>query len=353
MRVYVNARFLTQPLSGVQRYARELVAALAARGAFRIIALVPASVTRPAGWDGVEIRLVPGGRGHLWEQRILARAAMDGPLLSLTGSGPLSHPCHVLAIHDANIWDVPQAFSWRYRSWHRHMRPALARRAAGLITVSQYSAQRLASCLGVAASRFTVIGNSAEHIRQVAPDPGILGRHGLSAQPYLLALGSAGPNKNIEALLQAHARLADAPQIVLAGGNLPGLAQGQPDCLCVGRVSDAALRALYEGAQGFVFPSLSEGFGIPPLEAMQLGVPVLAARSGALPEILGDAALWCDPLSEVSMVEGLQKLSALSGPARRWQIAAGQSRAAQFSWAHSAAMLKELLSEHVTRRWAA
>lgn len=342
MRLAINARFLGQPLSGVQRFGREIVAALDARlvadaGLRRrlgpVVAYAPEGVADP-GWQAVDLQRVPGGRGHAWEQGALWRAARDAVLVSPGNAGPLRHRAQVLVLHDANLWEIPEAYGWRYRALHRALRPRLARRAAELVTVSRYSARQLAGVLGVAEARFSVVPNAAEHVLQVRSEPGFLARHGLVRGGYLLCVGNRSPNKNIARLVAAHERAGDVPPLVVAGGVAPGLAAG-PAVQGLGRVTDGALRALYEGACGFVFPSLFEGFGIPPLEAMELGCPVLAARAGALPEVLGDAALWCDPLLVADMARGVRALAGMGADERARLVRVGRAQAARYRWAGS------------------
>lgn len=344
MTVYVNGRFLMQPVSGVQRFARELLGALDAQGA-ALTVLAPEGAQNP-GWRHIALRIVPGGQGHLWEQTALFSASRDGRLLSLGNSGPLRHRDHILALHDANIYEIPQAFSRRYRMLHKAVRPHLARRAAALITVSRFSAGALARHLGVAQARFHILPNGADHIARIVPDPAVLPRLGLMPQGYILSVGNQSPNKNIARLIAAHGRAGGLP-LVVAGGGVPGIVAadvaGSAQVHLPGRVSDAELRALYDGAAGFVFPSLYEGFGIPPLEAMACGVPVLAARGSALPEVLGDAPIWFDPRDETDMTRALRQFAALPPAERSAMRARGHARAGTFTWAHSAQRLSAIL----------
>lgn len=357
MTLFINARFLTQPTSGVQRYAIELLTALDRKfqeddglrcALGPVTAFHPGALTSDPGWKAIELRSLPGGSGHSWEQGALWRASRKGTLLSLGNSGPLLHQRHVLALHDANIWDIPGAFSVRYRLFHRTLRPLLACRARALITVSRFSARRLATCLGVPADRFAVIANAATHIRTTTPDLSALDRFGLRHKGYLLAVGNQSPNKNIGRLIEAHAKSGAATlPLVVAGGSAPGLSEICPEkrrrVRQLGRVHDSELRALYDGAAGFAFPSLYEGFGIPPVEAMQLGIPVLASRRTALPEVLGKAPLWFDPLSISDMVRVLRAFSELDESGRKKMTELGYRQAAKFSWERSAARLAGVL----------
>lgn len=292
-------------------------------------------------------RVCAGGSGHIWDQTTLARTARDGVLLSLANAGPLRHTAHVLCLHDAHLYDMPEAFSRGYRAVHRFLRPRLARRARGLITVSRHSAQQLAAHLDVPETRFEIVPNSADHCQFWPHSVGAVAKYGLAPKTYLLTLGNQTPNKNIGALIKAHALAGpDVPSLVIAGGAAPGLAsvtQSAARVHVLGRVPDEDLRALYEGAAGFVFPSLNEGFGIPPLEAMQLGVPVLCAKAGAMPDVLQDAPMWFDPLSIEDMAGKLVLFSGLSPADLEEKIRLGHQTAAQYSWAKNAAKLMAVL----------
>ncbi|WP_415919319.1 glycosyltransferase family 4 protein [Tateyamaria sp. SN6-1] len=351
MTVFVNGRFLTQPVSGVQRYARELLSALdhllAQSGGPDIEVLLPYDVATPE-WQVLRTRVVRGGRGHLWEQGALAHAARGGRLLSLGNAGPLTHGAHVVCLHDANLFDIPEAFSPRYRAAHRLLRPALARRAQTLLTVSHHAAGRLSHHLGVPRSRFEIVRNSAAHVLRWPVRHGVPERYGLHPDGYLLSVGNQSPNKNLSALTQAHALAGEtAPPLAIVGGAAPGVAladAGQGGRVhMLGRVPDEDLRGLYEGARGFVFPSLFEGFGIPPLEAMQLGVPVLCARAGAMPEVLGQAPVWFDPRDVGDIMVSLQAFARLTARDRRSMAVIGRAVAAQYQWADSARVLRDIL----------
>lgn len=353
MMLYINGRFLTQPVSGVQRYARELLGALDQLlsdgcGSFGPVeVLVPHAVEAP-DWKVLRVRVVRGGAGHVWEQGALARAARGGILVSLGNAGPLLHSNHVLCLHDAHLFDIPQAFSRRYRLWHRALRPALARRARALITVSAHSAQALGQHLGIAATRFNIVPNSAQHVHDWASATDAPLRYGLDAGGYLLSVGTQSPNKNLAALIAAHAQAGpDVLPLALVGATVPGLAKaatGQGRVHQLGRVPDNDLRGLYEGAAGFVFPSLHEGFGIPPLEAMELGVPVICARSGAMPDVLGDAPLWFDPRDSVDMTRALQDFAQMSEGDSQKMIERGHRVASGYRWRDSALQLQKVLT---------
>lgn len=354
--VVINGRFLTQPLSGMQRYAQELVGALDARleaepelrARLRPVVLVPRGERRAPGWRHIPIRQVGRLKGHAWEQIDLAIAARKAVLLNLISAGPLAHSRSILVMHDAAVFAHPEHFSRAYRTLHRFLRPRLARRASKLVTISEFSRRELARYCGVPESAFTIIPDSAEHILAVTPDPSVLARHGLEPGRYGLTVGNQTPNKNIALAIRAFVRAAPPGwRLAVAGGGSDrifagGAVEDHPAVARLGRVSDGELRALYENAGLFLFPSRYEGFGVPPLEAMALGCPVLSSDSSAMPEVLGDAALYFRSDDEGDCATQIDAL--LGSPVRGVPLkAAGLGRAACFSWAQGGRDLASLL----------
>ncbi len=283
----------------------------------------------------------------------LARAARGTRLISLCGSGSAMQVDQVLVIHDANIWDIPANFPAGYRWFHGAMRPFLARRVRQVATVSHAAAAALAPRLGIAVDRIAVVPNGAGHLAGTVPDRDALSRYGLTPGGYLLAVGNQSPNKNLARLAVAHARAAGSgsvrvPPLVIAGGMasgvMPAALEPRAGLHVLGRVSDGALRALYDGATAFLWPPLSEGFGIPPLEAMALGVPVLSSRTSAMPEVLGDAPAWFDPHDTDDMAEAILSVLQLSEAERAGMVARGLERAGFWTWDKAALALRELVA---------
>ncbi|WP_338549484.1 glycosyltransferase family 4 protein [Roseovarius phycicola] len=361
MTLFINGRFLTQPLSGVQRYAHELVQALddllvrqpSVKARFgQVVVLTPfvsgAVHERLPCYRRIEIFSTGASQGHVWEQSRLYQISKDDVLLSLGNCGPLAHEAHVVAFHDAHVFEMPEAFSPGYRRWHRFLRPRLAQRAKSLITVSQHSAHSLSPWLRIDPAQFAVIPNSAEHVLRTQDNPNALDTFGLARRGYFLSVGNQSPNKNLIRLISAHRETGcDMPPLAIVGDAPRALNKaklGRYDSLRVlGRVQESDLCGLYKGAAGFVFPSLNEGFGIPPLEAMQLGVPVLSSNATAMPEVLGDAPMWFDPRDQLGMTLALKRFASMSEEERRSRIAKGKLRAARFSWRASAEALVEVL----------
>jgi glycosyltransferase involved in cell wall biosynthesis len=348
--IAINGRFLTQRTTGVQRVAGEIVRALdglvGEKCAPPIRLLAPSGTAAP--WlSHITPETVGGGAGQLWEQRVLPRAARGTVLLNLGNTAPLRVGSRqAVVIHDAGVFDTPESYAFAFRSWYRLLHRALAWQGARIITVSEFSRARLALRLGLDPARIGVIPEGAEHILREPPDTAILARHGLRPGGYALAVGTGAAHKNLAALGGAAAWLTGhGLALAAAGARDPSVfagSGGTAGVIALGRVSDAELRALYAHALCLVFPSRYEGFGLPPLEAMACGCPVVAAHAASVPEVCGDAALWFDPAVPESLTGALARLRAEPDLAARMR-AQGLGRAATFTWRRAAQALLALL----------
>jgi glycosyltransferase involved in cell wall biosynthesis len=350
--IYINGKFLAQPLTGVQRYARQLLLAVDRHlqehpGADRWVLLRPAGAAAPFLQRVHSREVGPAGlQLHLWEQLVLPWAARGALLLSLAGSSPVAARRQMCTLHDAAVFDAPHGYTWAFVAWYRMLFRLQARRALRLLTVSEFSRSRLATQLHLQPVRVGVVPDGADHLDEVSPDDAILARLALHGTRFVLAVASANPNKNIQALKAAFSRAATAPdlRLVLVGSANPAVfaarqeAPTDPRIVHAGTVSDAELVALYRQAAGLVFPSLYEGFGLPPLEAMAQGCPVAAARAGAVPEVCGDAAIYFDPHVQPAIEAAIKRLLE-AGPAVQALRAAGPVQARRWTWARSAAAL--------------
>lgn len=343
----LNGRFLDQSVTGVQRVAQEVMRAadaLAAEGAWpRTRLLAPSGTTLPT-CAALQPEAIGRLTGQAWEQVDLPRALRGDWLLSLGNTAPLAAGRRqTVVIHDASAFDTPESYGFAFRTWYRALHRALARLGARIVTVSLFSRDRLATRLGIDAGRISLMPEGAEHILRSPADPSVLARHGLARHGYVLAVGTGAAHKNLGAVSAAAAILrARGLVLAVAGRADPAVFRGAgtvKGAVALGRVSDAELRALYESAAALLFPSRYEGFGLPPIEAMACGCPVVAGRAGAVPETVGDAALLFDPEAPETLVECLMRL--LDRPEFAEDLRArGRVRAARFTWRAAAEALR-------------
>jgi len=299
--IALNARAAARPeLGGVERWARELER------------LLGAEVLRPPP-------VLSHRAGHLWEQAALPLLARHAELLvNPANLAPLAFARNVVVIHDAAALREPSWYSPLYVAWQRAMLPRIARGALRVITVSAFAASELRQLLGVEA---VVVPGGVDHERFVPGAPRV-------ERPYVLTVGSRTARKNLGALAETARRLADdGIELLAAGGERPQFRGEDVPVRELGPVPDADLPALYGGALAFVLPSLYEGFGLPCLEAMACGTPVVASDRGALPETCGDAALLVDPSNHSALADAVR--AAIGDRSLRDR---GLRRAAEFSW---------------------
>ncbi|MBD3404267.1 glycosyltransferase [candidate division GN15 bacterium] len=347
--IVINGRFLTQPLTGVQRYAHELVKAIdrdledddcpLAGCDVRIVA--PHDIrTTP---DLHNIPIETGGRrtGQLWEQLELPRLAGRSFLVNLCNLGPHIYRRQSVTVHDAAVFAYPATFSPAFRAWYRFSLRRLGKIASRVLTVSQFSKDELVRHARIDTERITVIYHGHEHVTAVNPDESILCKLSPEEKPYVLAVGSNNYRKNLQLVVEAAKRIGSAPfDIVVTGGANPKVfgayeADSTESVRRLGYVTDEELRALYEHAELFVYPSLYEGFGLPALEAMACGCPVVAADIPPLREVCGEAAVYCDPHQPGQLADILKGVMGDQAKRDRLRVA-GRARVSQFTWAASA-----------------
>ena len=277
--------------------------------------------------------------GHAWEQLALpVRAARARALLCPANLAPLAHPRNVIVIHDAAALRHPEWYSPTYAAWQRRILPALARRALHVVTVSEFSRGELIELLGLSPDRVTVVpGGVDERFSPRADAQAARATLGLT-RPYVLCVASQTARKHLQALVP----LARHVDVVVAGGHRPQFAreEGLDGLRRLGAVPDALLPGLYAGAEAFALPSLYEGFGLPLLEAMACGTPVVCSDTGALPETAGGAARLAAP---GQVAEAAREL--LGDEAEKARLRAeGVERARRFSWERTARAVDALLS---------
>ncbi|MBZ9793943.1 glycosyltransferase [Rhizobium sp. 3T7] len=347
----INGRFLTHDITGVQRYAHNVVNAMddfAQSGGSVVIAPVKTpelSLRR--------MRVEQGGQlnGHAWEQIELPFLSGNRRLLNLCNTGPAAKIEQIVCIHDANIFAAPQSYSRSFRALYHTLQPLLVRRSLRVATVSHAAARQIARHLPIRLSEIAVLPNGHEHallwdasLAEVAPKMMASGR---PRRPFVLALGSRARHKNLSLLIDIAPQLDEMSlDVVIAGGGDGIFAEQtlkrQPNVHFLGRVSDHDLAYLFDRALCLAFPSLTEGFGLPIVEAMARSCPVVSSHCASMPEVCGDATLVASPLEPVEWIERIGLLHA-SVQLREELVEKGRERVGQFSWEKTAAGYIELL----------
>jgi glycosyltransferase involved in cell wall biosynthesis len=347
--IYINGRFLSQPVTGVQRVAIELMAAFERIRGSQLTYLTPPGAVCVSGRPAQAV-----GRcsGHPWEQLELPRHARKGVLVNLCNTAPILLKNQVVVIHDTGAFSAPQGYSWRFRTWYWFLQRALIRSGVRIATVSQFSRSEIIRQLGAQLDQVMVIGAGADHMQRIEADPGILYEHGLVPGRFVLAVGSLAPHKNLTALVElARVLIARDMTMVITGGfNLNVFRNSslpQP-AKYTGHVSDAGLKALYGSAACFVLPSRYEGFGLPAIEAMSCGCPVAVSDIPALRETCGDGVIYFNPEYPDDIARKVSHIlddPNISHRLRRM----GVSQSAKHTWSHSASLLDKLIAEVSSR----
>jgi glycosyltransferase involved in cell wall biosynthesis len=326
--VAINARAaLRGETGGVERVARELARRLPdlRPGRYRVVAPPPRLAHRA---------------GQPWEQAVLpvqARAARL--ILSPANLAPLASGRNVVYVHDAAPLREPSWFTRSYGAWHRFALRRIAAGARRLLVPSRFVAGELGELLGVEGERVRVVppGVDQRFMPDAGPAPAGVER------PYVLALGTRSARKNLGLLERAAAALArEGLHVVIAGSQRGYLAGGAAG---LGYVPEEELPALYAHAAVLAMPSLYEGFGLPCLEAMACGTPVVASDRAALPEACGGAALLADPDDPEAFAQALLRAA---GPERERLRTAGLERAGALRWERTAQLADDAIGELLT-----
>jgi glycosyltransferase involved in cell wall biosynthesis len=323
----VNLRTLGYGITGVQRY---------------LLSLLP---HMPAELDSVKpAQPLQGMKGHLWEQFYLPTQLQRRLLWSPGNTGPIGVSRQVLTVHDAATLDHPEWFERKFALWYSALLPILVRKVRAIITVSHFSRERIVCLTPVQPERVHVISNGVEpRFRPADPKAvkQVRTKFDLS-DPYILFVGSLEPRKNLKMLLEAwQVGGFDGATLAVVGASGHVFQKLPFDSMpagvrMLGRVEDEVLPALYSGAAGFVYPSIYEGFGLPPLEAMACGCPVAVSDIPAHREVCGDTAMYFDPFIPEDISIKVDWLLRSDGASRASLVAHGLRRAALYNWRSAA-----------------
>jgi glycosyltransferase involved in cell wall biosynthesis len=367
MRILVDYRPAVRRRTGVGEYMHELVRAYTRLFSDRVTVFTTSWKDRPSPGlreelraDVVDRRVPVRVLNYLWHR-------LEWPPVEwLAGSFDIAHAAHplliparkaaqVVTIHDLFFMSAPERMAAEIRRDYPSLTPSHARRADAVVTPSAYT-KGLIEQLGVPAERIHVCSLGAPKWKTLGERPN------LPANGYVLFVGTLEPRKNVGTLLDAYERLlhrrADAPDLVLAGGAsddaAPWLERMRHPPLAghvrhVGYVADAERERWYAGARVLVLPSLDEGFGLPVLEAMSAGVPVVASNRGALPEVTNGAADLVDPADADGLACALERMLTDADWATS-RATAGLARASTYTWEQTATRLHEAYTSATAAR---
>ena len=308
--VIINGRFLSQEITGVQRYAHELmrhIDQLLVDGRinpkqYSIQIVVPPNTLNIPSYKYIKIKHIGRFTNNLWEQISLPLYARNKIVFSPCNIAPLlGGKNQILTIHDASVFGFPSAYSIMFLIKYRFVTKIMGKKARIIITDSNFSKSELIKYCKISSERITVVPLGHEHILKIEADEQILKKNDLLHRPFLFTVGSQSPHKNLKGVMLAMKKIKDQTfDVVVAGGTFSNVFRNvdfspDPSHIHLGYVNDQELRALYEHAACFIYTSFYEGFGLPPLEAMACGCPVIASDIPALREVCGKAVAYCDP----------------------------------------------------------
>lgn len=360
IKVSINGKFLSVPSTGVQRVAKELVSAMdnilsrtpAIKERLDIQVLAPNDAVKLK--DLKHIRFQQAGclsgqfKNNLWEQMSIPFLTKGQKLLSLCNLSCMFKLNAIVMIHDAQVYTSPQSYSAAFRGFYRFILPLLGKTSEYILTVSAFSKAELVQFGVVKPEKVVVVHNGCDHVLHYQSDASVLSSNHLKPKQYFLAQANTQKHKNIALLFKAFSDPALAQQTLVLYGpaskeKFEASSIEVPDnVIFAGKVSDGALKALYENATATLTPSLTEGFGLQPLEGMILGTPAIVSHGGALPEVCGEAAFYADADKADQWVSAIQKVVQHPDP-NQLSIQA-KAHAKHYTWENAAlSIIRQLL----------
>lgn len=348
MNIYVNGRFFEYNLTGVVRYSiavLEEIDKLLNNNKYRflkICLLLPPNVNHITKYENIEVKKVGTHNGAYWEQWDILHYTKDGWLLSLASTGPILKRKQIIVMHDAKMarkWKSDARFRQRYFLFCMGL--ILGKTLKKIITISQYAKIELEQYFYINPSKITVAYEGYEHILKIEEDKNTLNKYFLNKKQYILAVGGGSAKNNILTVKAMQLINKKNIKLVLTGNipeNVLTKLKSYENVELIGRVSDEELVSLYKNALCLCFPSIAEGFGIPPVEAMALGCPVIVSDRDSLPEVCGKAALYCNPNDVNSLVKQLNLIVTNKNIGKQL-VEEGEKNLKRFSWKKTAKII--------------
>jgi glycosyltransferase involved in cell wall biosynthesis len=357
--IYINGRFLTQTLTGSQRFAYEMATSIVLHYPGNVTILVPpAEIKSSYNFDKKVIQVIGSRNGLLWEQIDLSlyMAKTNKQLLvNLVNTAPVAYKYQIVSIMDMTTFVNPKWFSKAFAYYYKLIVPVIARRSLKVLTISESSKHDILKYINIPAHKIEILYCSVSNgflrsVDNVESDEPTLHKFNLQKHNYLLAVSSLDPRKNFVALVKAYKEAKTGIPLIIVGSEgkvfanseLKEIISGSKNILLTGYVTEEELVSLYSNATCFLYPSLYEGFGMPPLEAMACGCATIVSDTSSLPEVCGEASLYVNPLNIQSITEAILKVIN-NVNLRKELISKGKKQVEKFSWQESGTLLKAII----------
>lgn len=319
-KIYINGRFLTQNITGVQRYAIEIVKVLdkylndnRLNDEYKFEIVCPKNIKQKLVLRNINIKQIGKLKGHLWEQIELPLYVKDKFLFNFCNCAPLIKKNQMVVIHDAAVSAMPDSYSFLFKVWYKFMFYILGQRLNKIFTVSNFSKRELNKYFSIDLNKIEVAYSAYDHIINIKPDESIFQKINIKKKNYVLAVSSLNPSKNFKLILETAKSMPEV-NFIIAGGSNSNVFKAQgfkitKNMKFIGYVTDEELVALYKYACCFVYPSLYEGFGLPPLEAIYFNCPVIVSDIDVFHEILKEYSLYCSVVNKNILIEQINNIN--------------------------------------------
>lgn len=343
-KIVVNARFLTQKMTGVQRFAYEICRELK-KSNLDVVFYCPANIELKNEFDELNAEIVGSYKGHIWEQIelpliLFKRYKGSCLLLNLCNLAPLFSFNKIMTLHDIAFKEFPNSFSFKFRFLYSLIIPLLLKKSKLILTVSEFSKENISKYYNIDKEKISVVYNA---VSDVFKTKALAKKEG----GYILAVSSLNKQKNFELALSAMEYINDKSiKLKVVGGYEKSFQKTNfkisKNVEFLGRVEDSELLYLYKNAEAFISPSLYEGFGIPLLEAQSCRCPIIVSDIEIYREVCSSSAIYFDPFSPEDLASKINNLLS-DGDLKDLMIKLGVENSKRFSWSSSTQKINALL----------
>lgn len=360
--IYINGKFLTQKKTGSQRFAYEMASGLVSMYKNHVCILVPnQKLNDDYEIDGFEIKRIGRLKSILWEQfdlPVFLRKNGNELLINFVNVAPVFYTNQIISILDMSVFVNPQWFTRAFYYYYKTLWPIIAKNSKKILTLSTHSKNDIVKLLNVPEEKVAIVycGVSKQFLdkrHSSNNEESILNRFSIKRNGFFLCVSSLDSRKNFVRLVRAYNEISSEkyPLIIVgsegrvfANDELRNIIVSSTNITLTGYLTDDELVSLYRSAYCFVYPSLYEGFGMPPLEAMAAGCPTIVSDLSSLPEVCGDASLYVNPVDTQSIKEALLKLYNDSDLRIRL-IEKGNIQYKKFTWEKAQVRLKNVIDD--------